>query len=58
VISEVRRILRKIKGSRVDYIQIVNQDTLEPVREIKGKTLIAVAIRVGKARLIDNVMNQ
>jgi len=58
VISEVRRILRKIKGSRVDYIQIVNQETLEPVREIKGKTLIAVAIRVGKARLIDNILIQ
>ena len=58
VISEVRRILRKIKGSRVDYIQIVNQDTLEPVREIKGKTLIALALRVGKARLIDNLLIQ
>jgi len=58
VISEVRRILRKIKGSRVDYIQIINQDTLEPVREIKGKTLIAVALRVGKARLIDNLLIQ
>jgi pantoate--beta-alanine ligase len=58
VISEVRRILRKIKGSRVDYIQIVNQDTLEPVKEIKGKTLIAIAVRVGKARLIDNMLVQ
>jgi len=34
----------------------VNSETLEPVKEIKGKTLIALAVRIGKARLIDNVI--
>ena len=40
----------------VEYIAIVNSETLEPVKEIKGKTLIALAVRIGKARLIDNVI--
>ena len=54
--AEMKRLIRKVKGTRVEYIAIVNSDTLEPVKEIKGKTLIALAVRIGKARLIDNVI--
>lgn len=56
VAAEMKRLIRKVKGTRVEYIAIVNSDTLEPVKEIKGKTLIALAVRIGKARLIDNVI--
>lgn len=56
VSAEMKRLIRKVKGTRVEYIAIVNSDTLEPVKEIKGKTLIALAVRIGKARLIDNVI--
>jgi pantoate--beta-alanine ligase len=56
VSAEMKRVIRKVKGTRVEYIAIVNSETLEPVKEIKGKTLIALAVRIGKARLIDNVI--
>jgi len=56
VAAEMKRLIRKVKGTRVEYIAIVNSDTLEPVKEIKGKTLIALAVRIGKARLIDNII--
>ena len=56
VAAELKRLIRKVKGTRVEYIAIVNSDTLEPVKEIKGKTLIALAVRIGKARLIDNII--
>ena len=56
VASEMKRVIHRVKGARVDYIAIVNSDTLEPVKEIKGKTLIAAAVRIGKARLIDNIL--
>lgn len=56
IIASIKRALGRIKGSKVDYVAVVNADTLEEVKEIKGKTLIAVAVRVGKARLIDNVI--
>ncbi len=56
VSAEMKRLIRRVKGSRVEYIAVVNSDTLEPVKEIKGKTLIALAVRIGKARLIDNVI--
>jgi pantoate--beta-alanine ligase len=56
VAAEMRKVIQKVKGTRVEYIAIVNSDTLEPVKEIKGKTLVALAVRIGKARLIDNVV--
>jgi pantoate--beta-alanine ligase len=56
VSAEMKRVIRKVKGTRVEYIAIVNSETLEPVKEIKGKTLIALAVRIGKARLIDNAI--
>jgi len=56
VAGEMKRVIHRVKGARIDYIAIVNSDTLEPVKEIKGKTLIAAAVRIGKARLIDNIL--
>jgi len=56
VASEMKRVIHRVKGARIDYIAVVNSDTLEPVKEIKGKTLIAAAVRIGKARLIDNIL--
>ncbi|TCK04504.1 pantoate--beta-alanine ligase [Phorcysia thermohydrogeniphila] len=38
----------------IDYIEIVDSETLKPVDEIKEGTLIALAVFVGNARLIDN----
>lgn len=56
VTAEMKRVIRRVKGARVDYVAVVNSDTLEPVKEIKGKNLVAVAVRLGKVRLIDNLL--
>jgi pantoate--beta-alanine ligase len=40
--------------SRIDYIEIVNSYTLKPVDTIASSTLIAIAVYIGKTRLIDN----
>ena len=56
VAGEMKRLIHRVKGTRIEYIAIVNSDTLEPVKEIKGRTLIALAVRIGKARLIDNAL--
>ena len=40
----------------VDYIEIVTPDAIDPIDEITGPTLTAVAVRVGRARLIDNIL--
>jgi len=49
-------IFSKYPLVRVQYIEIVDGDTLKPVSRLKGKTLIAVAAFVGRARLIDNIL--
>lgn len=40
----------------VDYIELVDPDAIDPVTEITGPVLAAVAIRLGRARLIDNIL--
>jgi pantoate--beta-alanine ligase len=38
----------------VEYVDVVDEATLQPVSEIRGRALAAVAVRVGRTRLIDN----
>lgn len=39
----------------IDYVEIVNAATLEPVCQLQGEVLIALAVKIGKVRLIDNI---
>lgn len=42
--------------ARIDYVQAVDGVTMQDVEEIKGETLFAMAVYIGKTRLIDNFM--
>ncbi|KAJ8441371.1 hypothetical protein Cgig2_009079 [Carnegiea gigantea] len=42
-------------GGKVDYAEIVDQETLEEVEEIKAPVVFCVAAWFGKARLLDNI---
>jgi pantoate--beta-alanine ligase len=39
-----------------EYLALVSSDTLQPVDQIDGEILVALAARVGRARLIDNTL--
>ncbi len=59
--SEVRRQMRAlIEGeplvARVDYISIADASTLEELDEVRSPALVSLAVRIGKTRLIDNIM--
>jgi pantoate--beta-alanine ligase len=41
---------------RLDYFEVVNPETLDPVADVSGCALVAVAAYVGSTRLIDNVL--
>jgi pantoate--beta-alanine ligase len=41
---------------RVEYLEIVDSDELQPVDRIAGPVLVAGAIWVGTTRLIDNIL--
>ena len=40
--------------AKIDYVEIVDAQSLEPVSEIQGEILSAMAVYIGKTRLIDN----
>ncbi len=44
------------KSVRLDYFEIVNPETLDPVEDVSGGALVAVAAFVGNTRLIDNLL--
>ncbi|MBI4833984.1 MAG: pantoate--beta-alanine ligase [Planctomycetes bacterium] len=57
IIKEMARFMKKINKARIDYIAIVDRDTLEDLPKVKkGKTLIALAVFLDKTRLIDNTL--
>lgn len=45
-----------LKTGRLDYIALVHPETLVPASVVDAPTLLAVACRLGKARLIDNIL--
>jgi pantoate--beta-alanine ligase len=48
--------LSRFDRVKIDYVEIVDEETLEPVEKIDRKVIVAVAAWVGKARLIDNTI--
>ncbi len=54
--KNLKKNILKIKNSKIDYIELRNADTLEPATKNDKKVLAAVAVKVGKVRLIDNIV--
>lgn len=55
LIFRLRSLIGSAPGVKLDYAAIVDPGTLEDVRRIKGRVLVALAACFGKARLIDNM---
>lgn len=49
-------IMKKCSTAVIDYVEIVDFSTMQPVRELSGEILIAEAVFIGKTRLIDNIL--
>jgi pantoate--beta-alanine ligase len=56
LLATARASLAAEPALRIDYIELVNWDTLEPVNTATPGTLFAVAAWVGKTRLLDNTV--
>ncbi len=56
IITEMKKILSRSEMLQPEYVEIVNAETLQPKSEIIGPALIALAARLGSARLIDNIL--
>jgi pantoate--beta-alanine ligase len=53
--QRMRQVLSREPEVSVEYIAIVEPETLEPVSQADSRTVIAIAARVGGTRLIDNI---
>jgi len=56
ILQEVRNIIEEDKSAVIDYVKICDAHTLEDIEEIKGEAVIALAVKMGKTRLIDNII--
>lgn len=54
--KEIENILKNGKKTKIDYVEIVDKNTLKEVDKIDRNTLIAIACFVGTTRLIDNIL--
>jgi len=54
IISKMRQVFADAGVARIDYIALVDPDTLAEVRQVNEPTVATVAAHVGNARLIDN----
>ena len=56
IITKLKALIRKSPRTRIQYLEIVDPQDLRPVARIKGQALIALAVYLGKTRLIDNII--
>ena len=56
LIEAGKQVFSEDPSVRLDYLEIVDPETLDPVDDLSQRALVAVAAFVGKARLIDNVV--
>ena len=55
IISLLEEFIKEEPLAKIDYIALVDPETLEPLKEINGEVLVALAVRIGGVRLIDNM---
>ncbi len=56
LIGAMQRIFAAEPAVKIDYLEVVNADTLLPLEDIRAGALVAVAAYVGATRLIDNLV--
>jgi pantoate--beta-alanine ligase len=54
IISKVEKLIKRAPHTAIDYIKICSTKTLNDVEEIKSQSVIALAVKLGTTRLIDN----
>lgn len=54
--DHLRRYIERLAAATIDYIEIVDTTHLQPLAVLQGEVLIALAVKIGKPRLIDNII--
>lgn len=56
LVQYLRDTISSEKLAQIDYVEVVSGNDLEAIEQIRDNVLIALAVRFGKTRLIDNIM--
>jgi pantoate--beta-alanine ligase len=56
IIVQMKTILCQIPSAQIEYVSIVNAETLESIERVSNKILAAIAVKIGSTRLIDNIL--
>ena len=56
ITAAVSEFIRREPLAVIDYVELVNPDNLKPRQRLEGACLLAIAVRIGKTRLIDNIL--
>jgi pantoate--beta-alanine ligase len=55
ILDAGRRVLSSASLPRIDYLELVNAETLQPIDIVQPNSLVALAVFFGQTRLIDNI---
>ena len=58
VVSEMAKCIEAEPLAKIDYVSAVDAVTMEPVHTIDRPVLVAMAVYIGKTRLIDNFLTE
>lgn len=56
ILKEVRNIIEAESVAAIDYVKLCDSETLEDLNRISDKALLALAVKIGKTRLVDNIV--
>jgi len=58
--AAIQQVMRKVVGKEslagIDYLAVCDPDTLEPLKQVRERAVLLGAIRIGRIRLIDNLL--
>ena len=54
IVSKMKELISSSPLADIDYVEMVDMDTMKQIDKVQGHVLCAMAVRFGKARLIDN----
>jgi pantoate--beta-alanine ligase len=55
IVNVVRKVIGEAPLARIDYVELVDAETLKPIETVRPNSLLALAVAFGRTRLIDNI---
>lgn len=56
IVAAAREVIESQSALEIDYAEIVDMETMEPVEVMRGEKLLVLAVRCGATRLLDNAV--